>query len=141
MLYIEDDKRTLWPSVARSLASLLPLDMVLCLYPGQDEDDFADPFAPNPIGEWFERITTYEDGDEPPSSARVRIDEQLLTFLEEHSADLEEWGDSLLIFRPEARDIIAGFIPHEGVIVVADAYGSSLAADGFMVSDEPPEWW
>ena len=139
MLYLDDDRRSRWPAVARTLASLFQLDMVLCLYP--DSEHLSDPFVACEDDEPLERITTYLDGDIPPRSARVAVDEALMTYLESHVDEFEEWGDSLILYRPGATALVAAAIPHEGIILVADEFGAPLDAAGFRVSSEPPEGW
>lgn len=139
MLYLDDDRRSLWPSVARILASLFPLDMVLCLYPGSEH--LSGPFAACDDDEPLERITTYPDGDIPPRSTRVAVDERLLAYLESHVDELEEWGDSLILYRPGVTTLVSAAIPHEGVILVSDEFGAPLEAAGFRVGSEPPEGW
>jgi len=139
MLYLDDDKRSLWPSVARILASLFTLDMVLFLYPGSGH--MSGPFTACDDDEFLERITTYPDGDLPPRSARVAVDEQLLTYLESHVDELDEWGDSLILYHPGATTLVAAAVPHEGVILVSDEFGAPLEAAGFRVGSEPPDGW
>lgn len=141
MLYLEDDRRELWPSVARALASLEPLDMVLCLYPGHGPESFSAPFLAPVRDEYLERTTSYEDGAAPPCSRRVVVDDELLVWLEPRTGDFEDWGDSLALYRPGNYSLVAAVIPHEGMILVADEFGSALAASGFRLSDEPPDWW
>jgi hypothetical protein len=141
MLYLEDDRRELWPSVAHALASLELLDMVLCLYPGHGQESFSAPFFAPERDEYFERATSYEDGATPPCSRRVPVDDELLSWLEPRTCDFEDWGESLALYRPRSYALVAAIIPHKGVILVADEFGSALAASGFLLSDEPPDWW
>lgn len=141
MLYVEDDSRGLWPSLVRALSSLESLDMVLCLYPDHEQESFSAPFLAPDRDEYLERATSYEDGAAPPCSRRVSVDEGLLSWLEPRTCDFEEWGDSLAVYRPGSYALVAAVIPHEGMILVADEFGSALAASGFRLSDEPPDWW
>ncbi|MDP2401989.1 MAG: hypothetical protein Q8M66_08425 [Actinomycetota bacterium] len=141
MLYLEDEKRQLWPSVARALASLETLDMVLCLYPSHEQEIFPAPFLVPERVEYFERATLDDDGVTPPYSRRIRVDDEFLSWLELHTDDFEEWGDSLATYRPRSYALVAAVIPRAGMILVADEFGSALAASGFLLSDEPPDWW
>jgi hypothetical protein len=141
MLYIEDDERTLWPSVAAALASLEPLDMVLCLSEGDGPESFRSPFEAPDTEEYLESVTDYGDGTHPACSSRVAIDDALISWLESRTSEFEEWGDSLSIYRPDKNPLVAAVIPHEGMILVADEYGSALAASGFRLSSDPPDWW
>jgi hypothetical protein len=141
MLYIEDDKRDIWPSVAAALVSLEPLDMVLCLYEGDGPDSFTPPFqAPN-LDEYLEQVPQFQDGEYPPCSHRIPIDEGLLSWLQARTDEFEEWGNSLSIYRPGKYELVAAAIPHEGMILIADEFGSALAASGFLPSADPPDWW
>lgn len=141
MLYIEDDSRDLWPAVAAALVSLEPLDMVLCLYEGDGPDSFTPPFqAPN-VNEYLEPIPGFEDGAEPLCSRRMTIDEDLLSWLQPRTDEFEDWGKSLSIYRPGKGELVAAAISHEGIILIADEFGSALAASGFLPSDDPPDWW
>lgn len=139
MLYLYDERRRLWPAVARVLGAMVDVHMVLWLYPGQSTDDFDTPFAPATDPEWLEQVTTYDDGTRPPHSARVVVDEHLLGWLEEHIDDLEDLGDSLALYRPNERDWIAACVAHEGLIFADDQFGSALDAADYRFSDEPPE--
>lgn len=141
MLYLEDDRRELWPTVARALASLELLDMVLWLESHADPTAFPAPFTAPEREEYLESVTD-SDGHAPTlHSARVHVDEDLLAMLDEHSADLEDWGEALSLYRPRAYELVAAWIPHEGVIVVADEFESALAASGLLVSPDLPDWW
>lgn len=141
MLYIEDDRRDLWPTVARILSSLMPLDMVLCLYVGDGAESFSSPFQSPEVDEYLETVTRSENDEQPPCSTRVPVDESFLTWLEPRTDELEEWGHSLSLYRPGKYELVAAAIPHEGMILVADEFGSPLAASGLRLSEDPPEWW
>lgn len=141
MLYIEDDTRELWPSVARALASLETLDMVLCLCEGSGPEHFVAPFLAADTYEYFEPVASYAEGAVPKCSRRVSVDEELLAWLEPRTGEFEEWGDYLALYRPRSYDLVAAVIPHEGIILVADEFGSDVAASGIRLSDEPPDWW
>lgn len=139
MLYIDDEARALWPSVVRALASLAPFDMVLCLYPGQDAATLPDRFVLAARPELLERVTDYAEGEAPPSSQRVLVNEDLLAWLEPQTDEFEDWCDSLALYRPARTELAAAVIPHEGIILVQDEFGSALAAAGFWLSADPPE--
>lgn len=139
MLYIDDDARALWPGVARTLASLLPLDMVLCLYPGQDPEELPEGFNLAPIPEALERVAEYTQGEAAPSCGRVALDEALLGWLEPRTDEFEDWCDSLALYRPGRTELVAALIPHQGVILIADEFGSAIAAAGFRASEDTPE--
>ncbi len=141
MLYLEDDRRDLWPAVARTLASLEPLDMVLYLYEGEGPEAFTPPFQAAEQDEYLEPVTGYADGARPLCSRRVPIDEELLTWLEPRTGDFEDWGDALAAYRPGKLDLVAAVIPHEGMILVADEFGSAMAAAGLRLSSDAPDWW
>jgi hypothetical protein len=141
MLYIEDDRRDLWPAVAAALASLEPLDMVLCLHVGEGPESFTSPFVAPDVNDYLEPVTEHGDGRRPLCSRRVSIDEELVSWLEPRTDDFEDWGDSLAIYRPGKWDLVAAVIPHEGLILVADEFGSALAASGFFPGADPPDWW
>jgi hypothetical protein len=141
MHYLEDDRRELWPSVARALASLESLDMVLCLYPGEGRECFSAPFLAPEGDEYFEQATVCTDGVAPLCSRRVAVDDDFLSWLESQNGEFEEWGESLAVYRPRSYALVAALIAHEGIIVVADEFDSALAASGFRLSDEPPDWW
>lgn len=141
MLYLEDDRRELWPSVARVLSSLVSLDMVLCLYPGSGPEHFPAPFLACERDEYLERATSCDDGSTPPCSRRIAVDEELLSWLDSHTDDFEDWGDSLAVYRPRSYVLVAAVIPHKGMILVAEEFGSALAATGFLLGNEPPDWW
>lgn len=114
--------------------------MVLCLYPGSDSDDMPEPFEPPVFDERLERVTSYPDGMAPSCSARVPVDEALLEWLEPVIDEIEDWGDSLVVYRPRRTEVVAAVIPHEAVILVSDEHGSALAAAGYRVSADPPDW-
>lgn len=139
MLYLEDDRRDLWPVVVRALSSLVPLDVVVYLYPDQDEAHFEPPFEASDDDEFLERVTTYPDGVETLRSGRVSVDEEMLAHLEQHADELEEWGDSLVLYRTATMSMVAATIPHEGMILVADEFGSPLEATGLFLGTEQPE--
>jgi len=141
MLYIEDDNGDLWPAVAAALALVAPLDMVLCLYEGNGPESFTAPFRAPDIDERLEPITDYEDGVHPLCSARVPVDDGLVSWLRSRTNDFEDWGDSLSVYRPGKRELVAAVIPHEGMILVADEFAASLEAGGFSSSIDPPDWW
>jgi hypothetical protein len=115
--------------------------MVLCLYEGDGPESFISPFQAPGIDEYLEPVTGYGDGVHPVCSARVAIDERLLSWLEPRTNDFEDWGDSLSIYRPGKNELVAAVIPHEGMILVADEFGSALSASGFRPSADPPDWW
>lgn len=140
MHYLEDPQRKMWPNVSRLIAALEAVDMVLWLYPGHGADDFVEPFLPAEKYEWLEPAIPRED-DEPVYSRRVGVDETLLAMLEDSADDIEDWGEYLALYRPRDNNLVAAYIPHEGVILVADRLASALAADGLFLSDEPPGWW
>lgn len=141
LLFLEDDRRELWPSVVRILASLTTLEMVLCLYPGSGREHFPAPFLAPDRDEYLERATTPEDGATPPCSRRVAADDRLLSWLESRTDEFEDWGESLAVYRPRTYALVAAAIPHRGMILVAEEFGSALAACGFLLGDEPPDWW
>ncbi len=140
MFYIEDDSRTLWPSVARVLASLEPLDMVLWLYQGEVGDSFEPPFDAQEIEDHLEPVAGYSEGASALHSRRVPVGEKLLTWLEPRTLDFEDWGEALSLYRPGKPDLVAAVLPHEAVILLADEYASPLEAAGFRLSDDPPDW-
>lgn len=140
MLYVEDDTRGLWPSVARALASLESLDMVLCIDPSDACEQYPAPFRAPEGDEYLEPVPSYE-GVTRVSSQRVAVNEELLSWLESRVGDFEDWGDSLAVYRPGNYALVAAVIPSEGMILVTDEFGSALAASGFRLSDEPPDWW
>lgn len=141
MLYIEDDRRDLWPSVLRVLASLEPLDLVLCLYAGEGPESFTSPFRSPEMNEYLETIARFEDGARPLFSQRIQVDEALLSWLEARTDEFEDWGAYLAVYPPGKYELVAAAIHHEGTIVVADEFGSPLAAAGFRPSGDPPDWW
>jgi hypothetical protein len=141
MLYIEDDKRDLWPSVAAALASLEPLDMVLHLCAGDGPESFPSPFEAPDLDEYLEPVPPNDGVMQAGYSRRVPIDDELLSWLQPRTTEFEEWGDALAIYRPRRWELVAAVIPHEGLILVADEFGSALAASGFRPSADPPDWW
>jgi len=140
LLYLEDESAALWPEIVRTLVALEPLDMVLCAYVGDSIDVAVGPFEPL-VGPPTIDVVTTSDGEPVDQSQRVKVDESLLSILEAHLDELEDWGDSLLLGRPGHREWIAAWIPHEGMILVRPEFGSALAAAGYRLSDEAPDWW
>jgi hypothetical protein len=142
MLYIEDTDGSLWLSVADVLRERQAYDMVLYLYPDSAPDAFPLPFSPSRTYEGLERVTTYADGNEPPRSDRVRVDEDLIDSLRQHVGDFEDWGDALTLYPPHERSWAAAYIPHERVVLVSDErLRDFLDAAGLPVGLEPPDGW
>lgn len=141
MLYLEDGRRELWPQVTRALTSMGHLDMVLCLYEGSGPNDFFAPFLAPEKEDFLEPVPPADENAVPKCSRRVAVDDEFLSWLEQHTLDFEDWGHALALYRPRKYELIAAVIPHKGIILVADEFGSDLAAAGFLLSDETPDWW
>ncbi len=142
MLYIEDADDGLWLSLVEVLGEREICDMVLCLYPDSEEDDFPEPFFAPQEQEPFERVTVYPDESEPPCSGRVRASAALVDLLRQDIGEFEDWGDSLLLYPPRERRWVAAYIPHRRVVLVQDVrLKDFLDAAGIDASTEPPRGW
>lgn len=142
MLYIEDSDDELWLGLIEVLSERELCDMVLCLYPDSEPDDFPEPFAAPREFEPLERVTAYPDESEPPCSGRVRVSAELIDQLLPETGEFEDWGDSLLLYPPRERQWLAAFIPHQRVALVRDdKLQGFLDAAGIQASTEPPEGW
>jgi len=86
-------------------------------------------------------VSDDRDEETSPQSARVAVDEALLSVLEEHVDDLEDWGDAFILCRPRRWEFVAASVPHKGLILVDEEFGSSIAAAGYRLSDDQPDWW
>lgn len=142
MLYIEDSDDELWLRLVEVLSERQACDMVLCLYPDSEPDDFPEPFSPSQQPESLERVTVYPSEDEPPCSGRARVSAELIDLLEPYAGEFEEWGDSMLLYPPRERQWVAAFIPHQRVALVRDVrLEDFLDAAGIEASAESPQGW
>lgn len=141
MLYLEDESRDEWPNIARILAEMETLEMVLCAYPGESFQTPVGPFQPLGDAHPVQPVSDDRDAETSLQSARVPVDASLLATLEEHVHDLEEWGEAFILCRPRRWEFVAASIPHKGMILIHEEFGSSIAAAGYRLSDDEPDWW
>jgi hypothetical protein len=120
MLTIQDSDDELWLDLVEVLSEREICDMVLCLYPDSQPDDFPQPFIPSRSTDSLDREVEYNAGDEPVCSGRVRVSAELLDSLRLCTGEFEDWGDSLLLYPPRERRWIAAFIPHRRIALVRD---------------------
>ena len=142
MLYVEDADGAQWLQVIELMSEQAEYDIVLCLYPDSPPDAFPEPFTAQQSHEDLERVTTYEVEPAPPCSERLRVTADAVDVLRPHLDDLEDWGDSMILYPLRERTWTAAFIPQERVVLVRDPrLRDYLDAAGVPVTLEAPEGW
>lgn len=142
MRYLEAADDLAWTRLSEHLSESEALDMVLFAYPSGPESGFPEPFEPASDFEALGRITQYENGEQPPRSARLRLTSAALASIRRQAGGFVHWGDTLALFRPDSTQWMAAYIPHESMILVAEpSLTFSASIIGLEFTRHPPDWW